>query len=828
LSADDNPSGNPPAAPIRRRITVRGLVQGVGFRPFVHRLAERHGITGWVQNGPDGVTIEAEGTPDGVAAFHADIPRLAPELAVITGLAESALPPMGDEGFRVIPSAPEGELTTLPPPDLATCAACLHELGDPADRRHHYPFLNCTDCGPRYTILESLPYDRVRTGMRGFTLCPDCRAEYEEIRDRRYHAEPIACPACGPRVWLVDPAGHAISAKDPIAEAVRRLAAGEIVAVKGLGGFHLACSALDTAAVARLRARKGRPDKPLAVMARDLAVIISFARVSEEEEELLLGWRRPIVLLDQRSGDREPTGAGVSPVEPTDESRSVSGDMAGSRESKAGCQPPCRIVSSVSGSSHKIGVMLPYTPLHHLLLAGSCTALVMTSGNRTDEPIARDNEEALASLGGIADCFLLHDRPIRNRADDSVVRMAGRRQVLLRRSRGFVPQPVPLPMSRPGPMPAVARKAAPCVIAVGGDLKGACCLIVRGEAFPGPHVGDLAHPAAAAFLVESMETLLRLLGARPEVVVHDLHPDYVGTAIATEFAARRGLRRLAVQHHHAHGLACLAENGWVEPAIVVALDGTGYGPDGTIWGGEILVVDGPRFVRAACLSPRPLPGGDRAALEPWRMALSVLHEDAHGGGPPCGGHSFLQGIDAELIAGVHRLLLSPDCPRTSSAGRLFDAAAAILGLRRVASFDGQAAMELEELAAQSRDPAAYPFTVGRGSSSESPAYIDLGPAVRALSTDTRVASADRARRFHNTLVAAMAEACSRVRHETSIETVALSGGVLQNAIVLDGLVVALEALGCRVLTHRRVPPNDGGLALGQAWYGYSSSLKVPS
>jgi hydrogenase maturation protein HypF len=740
---------------------VRGLVQGVGFRPFVHRLAERHGITGWVQNGPDGVTIEAEGTPNAVAAFHTDIPRRAPQLAVITGLAESAIPPTGDEGFRVIPSASGGGLTTLPPPDLATCAACLHELGDLANRRHRYPFLNCTDCGPRYTILESLPYDRVRTGMRGFTLCPDCSAEYEEIRDRRYHAEPIACPACGPRVWLVDPTGHAITAADPIAETMRRLAAGEIVAVKGLGGFHLACSALDGAAVARLRARKGRPDKPLAVMARDLAVITSFARVSEEEEELLLGWRRPIVLLDQVSGDREPTGAGVLRAEPTDRSRSVSGDRAGSRGSRAGregCQPPCCIVSSVGGSSHKIGAMLPYTPLHHLLLAGSCTALVMTSGNRTDEPIARDNEEALAGLRGIADCFLLHNRPILNRADDSVVRMAGGRQVLLRRSRGFVPQPVPLPM----PLPAIARRAAPCVIAVGGDLKGACCLIVRGEAFPGPHVGDLAHPAAAAFLVESMETLLRLLGARPEVVVHDLHPDYVGTAIATEFAVRHGLHRLAVQHHHAHGLACLAENGWAEPAIVVALDGTGYGPDGTIWGGEILVVDGSTFVRAACLSPRPLPGGDRAVLEPWRMALSALHEDAHGGVPrhnepqpdgpqrdeprprrrgipPTGretselaGHSFLQGIDPELVAGVQTLLQSLGCPRTSSAGRLFDAAAAILGLCRVASFDGQAAMELEESAALSEDREAYPFTIEPPASPGSPAHIDLGPTLRAL------------------------------------------------------------------------------------------------
>jgi hydrogenase maturation protein HypF len=763
------PASDRPLAPgIRCRLTVRGLVQGVGFRPFVHRLAERYGLAGWVQNGPDGVTIEAEGSPDAVAAFRADLSRLAPALAVITGLEESVVPWLGDHGFRVVASASTGGPTTLPPPDVATCAACLAELDDPADRRHRYPFLNCTDCGPRYTILEGLPYDRIRTGMRDFTLCPDCRAEYDEIRDRRYHAEPIACPACGPRVWLVDPGGHTIVVQDPIAEAVCRLTAGEILAVKGLGGFHLACSALDAAAVARLRTRKGRPDKPLAVMARDLAVVASFASVSPQEADLLLGWRRPIVLLAGR---------------PRDEA-----------------QLPVCLAAAVGGSSRRIGAMLPYTPLHQLLLAGPCSVLVMTSGNRTDEPIARDNEEALADLAGIADCFLLHDRPILNRADDSVVRMSGRQQVLLRRSRGFVPQPVSLPV--------VVSGEAPCVIAVGGDLKGACCLIVRGSAFPGPHVGDLAHPRAAAFLVESMETLIRQLGARPEIVVHDLHPDYAGTAIAAEFAARHGLRRLAVQHHHAHGLACLAENGWGEPAIAVALDGTGFGPDGTTWGGEVLVVDGPRCVRAACLRPRPLPGGDRAALEPWRMALSVL-----------GGESCLEGLDPQLVAGVTTLLQSPGCPRTSSAGRLFDAAAAILGLRRVANFDGQAAMELEELAARSQDRASYPFAIERPASPGSPAFIDLGPALRSLSTDTHVAKADRARRFHNTFVAAMAEACVRVRRETSMETVALGGGVFQNAIVLDGLTGELEALGLRVLTHRHVPPNDGGLALGQAWYG---------
>jgi hydrogenase maturation protein HypF len=787
-------SSDPPAVPVRRRLTVHGLVQGVGFRPFVHRLAQRHGISGWVRNGTTGVTIEAEGTPEAVAAFCRDLPCTAPPLAVITGVEESPLPVIGDADFRVMPSNAGEAPATLAPPDVATCAACLAELRDAADRRCRYPFLNCTDCGPRYTIIEELPYDRVRTAMRGFPFCPDCQAEYEDIRDRRYHAEPVACPACGPRAWLADASGRRVAGDDPIAEAARRLAAGEIVAIKGLGGFHLACHPGDAAALARLRARKHRPDKPLAVMARDLAVARSFASISEAEAALLLHWRRPIVVLEPRSagedgGRSERESPGESPV-----------------KSEPG--PPLYIDPAVGGSTRRIGVMLAYTPLHHLLLDGPCPALVMTSGNQADEPIARDNEEALARLGGIADAFLLHDRPILNRADDSVVRTAGRRQILLRRSRGFVPQPVPLP--------SLAGGAAPCVLAVGGDLKGACCLVVRGEAFPGPHAGDLEHPQAAAFLLESMETLMRILGARPEIIVHDLHPDYVGTAIATEFAARHGLRRLAVQHHHAHGLACLADNGWAGPAIVVALDGTGYGVDGTIWGGEVLVVDGPRCIRAACLRPRPLPGGDRAALEPWRLALSVLREESPAALP---GYAFLDRLDPSLVAGVDALLRSPGCPQTSSAGRLFDAAAAILGLRRVAGFDGQAAMELEELAARSVDGGAYPFTIEAGVSRDLPAQIDLGPALRAVWSDGHVAAADRARRFHTTLIAAMAMACARVRDEVGIDTVALSGGVFQNAIVLDGLAAALETRGFRVLTHERVPSNDGGLALGQAWFG---------
>ncbi len=790
---------------------MRGLVQGVGFRPFVHRLAHSLDLAGWVRNDSAGVTVEVEGAPAAVAAFRDRLPRDAPAIANVVSTEESPIPATGERGFQVVSSFAGREPATLPPPDIGTCAACLAELRDPADRRFGYPFLNCTDCGPRYTILDALPYDRVRTAMAAFPLCRDCRAEYEEIRDRRYHAEPVACPACGPRVWLTDPAGHRIAAPDPIREAARRLAAGEILAIKGLGGFHLACHAAAPAALVRLRARKSRPDKPLAVMARDVEMIRSFASVSAEEEALLRQWRRPIVLLDplpgppaRSDGDAE---TGDSPL----------------------------IDPAVGGSTRRIGAMLPYTPLHHLLLDGSCPVLVMTSGNRADEPIARENDEALADLAGIADFFLLHDRPIRNRADDSVVRRTTHRQILVRRSRGYVPQPVTLPIERPGRMP--------CVLAVGGDLKSACCLIVRGAAFPGPHVGDLENAQAADFLVESMDTLARLLGARPEIIVHDLHPDYVGTAIAATFAARHGIARLAVQHHHAHGLACLAENGWNAPAIVVALDGTGYGSDGTIWGGEILTVDGPSFRRAACLRPRRLPGGDRAALEPWRMARSVLWDSGsdermrpnriEGFGPEgeLSARAELpppDGIDPGVVAGVDALLQSPACPWTSSAGRLFDAAAAVLGLRNVATFDGQAAMELEELAERSDDPETYPFVVEPPSSPEHPFQVDLGPALRRLWTDRQTPRAVRARRFHRTMVEAVAETCGRVRARTGLDTVALSGGVFQNALILEGLAAALTARGFRVFTHEQVPANDGGLALGQAWYGVLAADNLDS
>jgi hydrogenase maturation protein HypF len=774
----------PLSEPARRRIQVRGLVQGVGFRPFVHRLAQDHGLAGWVRNGPEGVTIEIEGPPAALARFLADLPGRAPALSSITAIEATAIPVAGEAVFRVTHSEETGTPSTLPPPDLATCAACLAEVHDPLDRRFGYPFLNCTDCGPRYTILAGLPYDRERTAMRGFPLCAACRAEYDDFTDRRYHAEPIACPECGPQAWLLDPRGERIDAADGIAEAARRLAGGAIVAVKGLGGFHLACSPLDADAVARLRERKGRQEKPLAVMARDLATATSFARIGPPEEALLVHWSRPIVLLDPR----ETPG-----------------------------RHDLRIAPGVSGPTRKIGVMLAYTPLHRLLLDHPLPCLVMTSGNRSDEPIARDNDEALARLGGIADAFLVHDRPVLNRVDDSVVRPAGSRRILIRRSRGFVPQPIALP--------PLAGRPAPCVLAVGGDLKAACCLVVRGEAFPGPHVGDLEHPQAAAFLLESMETMVRLLGATPEAIVHDLHPDYVGTALATEFAARHGLRHLAVQHHHAHGLACLAENRWSGPAIVVALDGTGYGTDGTTWGGEVLVVDGTSATRVAGLRSRPLPGGDRAALEPWRMALSVL-EGGTPGAPAetspdptaartaSGSPRYLEGVDPVLLDGARRMLRSPTCPRTSSAGRLFDAATAILGVRRVANFDGQAAMELEELASASADRAAYPHLT-----SGTPLEIDLGPALAAMHAETGVAITDRARRFHTTMVAALEETCLRVRAATGIETVALSGGVFQNAIILEELASALAARGIRVLTHDRVPPNDGGLALGQAWYG---------
>lgn len=706
----------------RVHLRVRGVVQGVGFRPFVHRLADRHGLSGFVLNDVDGVVVEVEGDPATLAAFVDAIRSDAPPLARVASIDARACPPRFEPGFAIVLSEHGGpRRTALVAPDAATCADCLRELFDPADRRHRYPFINCTNCGPRFTIVTSVPYDRARTTMVGFSLCAACRSEYEDPDDRRFHAEPIACPDCGPRLTM------------PLEEAAGLLRAGQIVAVKGLGGYHLACDATDERAVARLRARKHREEKPLAVMT---TAPHDLADPTAVEDALLHGVACPIVLVRRRAD--------------------------------------ARIAPSVTAGSPWLGLLLPYTPLHHLLCHEVGRPLVLTSGNRSDEPIVTEDEDARLRLGEIADAFLSHDRPIHRRCEDSVARAA----FPIRRSRGYAPVSLPLPL------PATAP-----IVAVGAELKSTFCVARNAEAFLSPHLGDLDSEAAYAAFRSDLELYLDMLGVSPGAVACDFHPEY----LSTKWAHEQSLPLVEVQHHHAHAAACLAEHGETGEALAIVLDGTGYGTDGTLWGGEVLRCDLVSFERIAHLEPVPLPGGEAAIREPWRMAAAYLER----AGRP---------IPFERWP-VVRESLKVNAPLSSGAGRLFDAVAALLGVRETVSYEGQAAIELEQLAGDVV-AAPYPCTVVggaiRGADLVGAACDDLA----AGRPRSEVAAA-----FHEGVVAAFAAACSAAGPPG---TVALSGGSFQNLRLLFSLRSRLEDAGFRVLSHRLVPPNDGGVSYGQA------------
>lgn len=779
--------------PERRQITVRGIVQGVGFRPFVYEAARERELAGFVRNETRGVSIEVEGDAEDIDAFLLHLRTEPPALSHLDSVDVSPLPLQGESGFRIEYSRSTARREALIPPDTATCPECLDELRDPADRRHRYPFLNCTRCGPRFTIIEDLPYDRQNTTMAGFELCADCRREYEDPSDRRFHAQPTACPACGPELRMEGADSGAAdvnvsrfgASPDLVRAAADALAEGAVVAVKGLGGYHLACDAGNPESVRRLRRRKGRDAKPLAVMAPDLPSVRRLCSVSPREEDLLTSRRRPIVLLRRREGNR-----GLAP--------------------------------EVAPGNRDLGVMLPYTPFHTLLLGEVGEPLVMTSGNRSDEPIAYRDADARERLAGVADLFLTHDRPIRARCDDSVTRVVCGDVMPIRRSRGYVPEPVPVPRTLDEP---------PSVLAVGGHLKNTFCLTRGRHAFPGPHVGDLENLEAYEALEDGVSHFRRLLDVRPEVVAHDLHPDYLSTRFAQELADEIGAPRREVQHHHAHVAACAAEHGVTEPVIGVAFDGTGYGPDGAVWGGEVLVADLRHFRRAAHLAYVPLPGGEAAVRQPWRMAAA--HLTAAGGGED----ELLESGPARRLADAAGSVRWPavrsmlregvGSPPTSSVGRLFDAVAALAGLRAEVDFQAQAAMELEARADAAGDggagrPAAggksggYPTGVYRDD--ESGLRWDPAPLIRAvvgdLEGETSVGTV--AVRFHRTLASAVLELCRGVREEEGLGTVALSGGVFQNALLTEWTVEALEAAGFEVLLHRRVPPNDGGLSYGQA------------
>jgi hydrogenase maturation protein HypF len=741
---------------LSRRVQVRvdGTVQGVGFRPFVFRLAEEEALGGWVRNDEHGVLCEVEGAPERVASFLARVASEAPPLAVVEHVRARDVAPTGAAEFAIVPSERRGLPTAPVTPDTATCDACLSELFDPADRRHRYPFINCTNCGPRFTIVRDVPYDRPRTTMAAFAMCARCRAEYDDPHDRRFHAQPNACPACGPSVRLADAGGRTI-ADDALAAAAAALRDGRIVAVKGLGGYHLACRADDEAAVGALRARKHREDRPFAVMVRDAAAARTLAAIGPHDEALLRSPERPIVLVARRQ------------------------DAA--------------VAASVAPRVPALGLMLPYTPLHHLLLADTGVALVMTSGNVSDEPIAFRDEDALERLGAIADVFLVHDRPIRTRTDDSVARVAGGRPMLLRRARGYVPAGV-----------ALRVPAAEAVLGVGAELKNAICLARGSRAWTGHHIGDLKNLETLASFREAIAHLGRLLAVEPRVVAHDLHPDYLSTAWARD---QEGVRLVGVQHHHAHLAACLAEHGETGEAVGAIFDGAGYGPDGAVWGGELLVGGPAGFRRAGHLHPVRLPGGDHAVRQPWRMACAWLtaalgHEPAPAAG-----------VDEARWRAVARMAATGlASPPTTSAGRLFDAVAALAGVRTEVTYEGQAAVELEA-AADPHERGAYPLPVRDGD----PLVLDARETVRAVAEDAAsgVAPGVVAARFHAGLAAATAEACARAAAASGLGTVVLSGGVFQNRLLLEGTVARLERRGLRVLVPERIPPNDGGIAFGQ-------------
>jgi hydrogenase maturation protein HypF len=742
----------------------------------VYRLAREMGLAGHVGNDPRGAFIEIEGPPAEIEGFAARLKSELPAIADITEMDVADIPPLGESGFRILTSSSEGEQKAQITPDTATCDDCLRELLDPADRRHRYPFINCTTCGPRYSIIQAVPYDRCNTTMSVFTMCPDCQAEYDDPANRRFHAQPNACPVCGPRVWLADREGRDLEG-DAIALAAERLRAGEIVAVKGLGGFHLACRADSDDAVDELRRRKGREAKALAMMVGSLDAAREIVELDDAAVLALTAPARPIVLAPKRPG---------APV-----------------------------ADSVAPTSECFGVMLPYTPLHALLFAeGRARALVMTSGNPSAEPLCCDNDEALRRLGDIADVFLMHDRDIERRVDDSVVMavaLSGEARTLpIRRARGFAPAPVQVTVEAERP-----------VLALGAELKSTVCLLSGADAVVSEHLGELSNPAAYRNFIGTLDCFERLLDVRPEVIAYDLHPDYA----ATRHARTLGLPSTAVQHHHAHVVACMADNGLAGRVIGVACDGTGYGSDGTIWGCEVLVCDEADFERAGHLRPFPLLGGDRAAIETWRPAVGLLHGTY---GSDWSDRSDLSDvvrrIDAGALALAKARLDSDDARvvRTSSLGRLFDAAAFILGVCDRNRCEAEAPMALEALAGAARETRkAGTGTSSLRSAGASPRFslaIDFAPLVRALVDGTKSGRpvAELARMFHETVALMIAECVGHVAEQTGLTRVMLSGGCFANRLLLTRLWELLESRGLEPYTHRAVPPGDGGVALGQA------------
>ena len=744
---------------------INGLVQGVGFRPFVFRLAHEYHLKGMVANTPSGVKIEIEGASGDIETFISQLERKAPPLSKITHIRSIEMTPEGDGDFVIQPSEENQEVATLISPDVAVCEDCLKELFDPEDRRYRYPFINCTHCGPRYTIIKNIPYDRPVTSMLPFTMCQECQAEYDNPWDRRFHAQPDACPECGPQVLLYDSKRKQVRCRDPIQKTAKLLKEGKIIAIKGLGGFHLAVDATRESSVQELRRRKGREEKPLAMMVRDLAAARKICKLTGEEENILTSFQHPIVLANKKPRN------GLAP--------------------------------SIAPGKHRYGVMLPYTPLHHLIFDYDFKAIVMTSANFSEEPICSHNDEAFRRLGNIADYFLIHDRDIVQRSDDSVViHLAGKlRQI--RRSRGYIPRPV------------FVNSDGPPILAVGGELKNTICLLKNDQAFLSQHIGDLENLEAYNFFIETVDHLDRIFETTPEMIVYDLHPRYLSTQWSKE---QTEVPIYGVQHHHAHLASCMAENGLIHPVIGIIMDGTGYGTDGTIWGGEILVGDFDGFTRYAFFEPMPLPGGDGAIKTPWKTAVGYLY---HTFGENIPDLSHLQQHDINPVIEIVAKQVS--CPKTSSCGRLFDAVAAMCGGRQTIHYEAQAAIEFMEKVSDLGEE-IFSYEIAQVKDHKEllivPIIRSVVQAIQKGESISKISS-----RFHRTLIELFLQVAREASHDSGINDVVLSGGVFQNQLLFEALIPLFAKNGLNVYTHAQVPANDGGLSLGQAMVGRKHTIQ---
>jgi len=749
---------------LSKRITIKGMVQGVGFRPFIYNLANRFFLKGDVSNTSSGVLINVEGRAGDIESFYSLISLKCPPLAQITDISIQNIPFKKFNDFSISSSSMDNDKTGMVLPDISVCDKCVSEMFDSQDRRFQYPFINCTECGPRYSIIEDIPYDRHKTSMKHFKMCKICLAEYTDYKNRRFHAQPNACEKCGPEFFLYDRYKNFIDIKNPVKETATLLKNGYIVAIKGIGGFHLAVDAKNEQAVKLLRQRKIRPDKPFAVMSFSIEDIKQYALVEKKEEKALRSLQRPVVLLKKRS--------------------------------------PSFLPEAIAPGNSAIGVMLPYAPLHYLLLQENFSAIVMTSGNISSEPVAAKNEEAFEKLHDIADYFLINNREILHRSDDSVIRYISGLPAFVRRSRGYVPAPVLL------------KKNIHRILACGGDLKSVICLTKNNKAFLSRHIGNLENPEAFRLYTETIKHMQGLFNIEPEIIAHDFHPNYLSSKFAKKYANENpDILRVPVQHHHAHIAACMAENMIDGPVIGLALDGTGYGTDGCIWGGEVLIVEANRFQRSAHLAYIPMPGAAAAVREPWRMGIGYLYH-TFGNDFVNLDIPFLQKIDEKKIQTLVQMIsVKINSPLTSSMGRLFDAVAAIVGIKNNITYSGQAAMELESLSG-TQNKKLYNY----GWDNNEIVSIDVRPMIRGIVLDLEkgIDISIIGGKFHNTLIRMLAAICDTIKKRTGLNRVALSGGVFLNKILSTGLTNTLKDKGFSVFTHRLTPANDGGLALGQA------------